>query len=517
MNCRYRFFSGIYYLDLGQVKSTDEFKELLQKENLTFRNSDTLLILDDVYNMFKHNHSQFRWWIIDIITRYQVTILITSRNSVLEHLEDDHLMMKDIELSPLNMIESVELLLSTCKKQITLDDMGIYSDQLTVKQALNEEPQLEKCHGIPRYITILSELLEFNSFDSINITKKIPRGAGKQIIRHSIQENLDYERKKKREEKEQQKQKHTQIRRRESKKAKKERLKRQKQLEKKKHKRHFMFEEEEEEQKRIDEPREAEIQSYQPQANKLEEDFSFENATQIVQDHGGGAKVIRQGDSEIMADDSVIAVFPVEQDNRYNDHRLRADSNADDPFFKHMPSEVPKDPADLLDDDDDNDMRQDIESIEDNFYKSKHRGGMKNASSLKLQKAQSTAPNQFFRGEEEEEEFSDEPPSPLPQLEKRQLTTMTMPNEQMSEFSEAPSSSQSSAQKKVSFKQGNHSSPSVSNPSEAGSSAKRRNKKKKQNNKEKHSGRHKNRYKKTTKNKYDPTQKKRKQTNQDSD
>jgi len=67
--------------------------------------------------------------------------------------------------------------------------------------------------------------------------------------------------------------------------------------------------------------------------------------------------VIRQGDSEIMADDSVIAVFPVEQDNRYNDHRLRADSNADDPFFKHMPSEVPKDPADLLDDDDDNDMR----------------------------------------------------------------------------------------------------------------------------------------------------------------
>jgi len=128
MNCRYRFFSGIYYLDLGQVKSTDEFKELLQKENLTFRNSDTLLILDDVYNMFKHNHSQFRWWIIDIITRYQVTILITSRNSVLEHLEDDHLMMKDIELSPLNMIESVELLLSTCKKQITLDDMGIYSD-----------------------------------------------------------------------------------------------------------------------------------------------------------------------------------------------------------------------------------------------------------------------------------------------------------------------------------------------------------------------------------------------------
>lgn len=128
-----------------------------------------------------------------------------------------------------------------------------------------------------------------------------------------------------------------------------------------------MFEEEEKA-KPVEEMKdEPEIQSYQPQVESLDHDFSFEPSTQVIQDHGGGAKVI-----EDESEHGVIAVFPVEQDNRYKDHRMRADSNLDDPFFKHMPSEVNHDPADLLDDEDDKEMREDIESIEDNFYKSKH-------------------------------------------------------------------------------------------------------------------------------------------------
>jgi hypothetical protein len=40
---------------------------------------------------------------------------------------------------------------------------------------LVEEPQLNKCQGIPRYIEILAGLLEFNSFETINIGKEIPK------------------------------------------------------------------------------------------------------------------------------------------------------------------------------------------------------------------------------------------------------------------------------------------------------------------------------------------------------
>ena len=45
---------------------------------------------------------------------------------------------------------------------------------MSLHEALEHEPNLKNCSGIPQYIEILADLLEYNSFDTINIKKEIP-------------------------------------------------------------------------------------------------------------------------------------------------------------------------------------------------------------------------------------------------------------------------------------------------------------------------------------------------------
>ena len=53
--------------------------------------------------------------------------------------------VKELEIPTFNDYEAAEFLISKCAKKLTLDDLGFQSKNITLHEALREEPQLAKC------------------------------------------------------------------------------------------------------------------------------------------------------------------------------------------------------------------------------------------------------------------------------------------------------------------------------------------------------------------------------------
>ena len=83
------------------------------------------------------------------------------------------LRLNNIALTPLNEIESVDLLITSTERNITLEELWAEDSDLTLHHVLELEPNLNNWGGIPQYIIILANLLKNNEFFNINIVKEI--------------------------------------------------------------------------------------------------------------------------------------------------------------------------------------------------------------------------------------------------------------------------------------------------------------------------------------------------------
>lgn len=52
---------------------------------------------------------------------------------------------------------------------------------MCLHEALQHEPNLKNCQGIPQYIIVLADLLEYNTFDTINIKRELPNWIKKNL------------------------------------------------------------------------------------------------------------------------------------------------------------------------------------------------------------------------------------------------------------------------------------------------------------------------------------------------
>ena len=187
MNSHYLFNSGNYYVDLTNVSSAEQCKKFLKDQNVEYNVQDTLLILDHVDQIWKKHGAQFRWWVIDVANRFGVTILLISRESITEQLQDSNVIeVKGIEIGPINEYESADLLIALTKRVITLNEIHCDSTSMTLHSALEFEPNLRNCSGVPQYIRILADLLEYNTFDTINIKKEIPTWVRQEMKRQKV-------------------------------------------------------------------------------------------------------------------------------------------------------------------------------------------------------------------------------------------------------------------------------------------------------------------------------------------
>ena len=192
LNSRYFFTNGNYYFDLKYVKTTEYCRRLLKNENWNYMNESTLLIFDHADNIWKKQNAQFRWWILDITTRFKTTILLITRNKTTDQLQNGNsIIVKTLELGPLTEFESADLLIAYSGRIKSIDDIGLPNTNLSLHKALELEPNLSMCSGVPHYIMKLSELLELNDFSNINIKKMIPAWMKKEIKRKATLTNLD--------------------------------------------------------------------------------------------------------------------------------------------------------------------------------------------------------------------------------------------------------------------------------------------------------------------------------------
>jgi hypothetical protein len=146
-------------------------------------NEDVLLIFDNIEGLCKNHKSQFRWWILDVASRFGATILLLCRKKLTDYLNEANILeVKNLDLEALNEYESADMLIATCKRILTVEEMYQDEDEVNLHEALQLEPNLRNCSGVPSYIMVLADLLEYNSFDTINIEKEIRKHV-KSIVR----------------------------------------------------------------------------------------------------------------------------------------------------------------------------------------------------------------------------------------------------------------------------------------------------------------------------------------------
>jgi hypothetical protein len=176
LNSRNYFMNGNYYFDLKNVKTSEQLKNLIKSENWDYMNKNVLLIFDNIENLYEHHKVQFRWWILDLASRFKATFLLISRVNITDYFNEVNILTaKNWDLEPLNEYESADMLIAICKRMISVDDLYQDEDEINLHQALQLEPNLRNCCGIPAYIIILADLLQYNSFDTIDIRKQIKK------------------------------------------------------------------------------------------------------------------------------------------------------------------------------------------------------------------------------------------------------------------------------------------------------------------------------------------------------
>ena len=80
-----------------------------------------------------------------------------------------------LQLKPLNDIEAVDMILSTCSREINREELMMSDDsRQSIHHQLQQESSVKKCYGFPKYLEIFSQYLKIHSFDKIDIKDQIP-------------------------------------------------------------------------------------------------------------------------------------------------------------------------------------------------------------------------------------------------------------------------------------------------------------------------------------------------------
>eukprot|EP00347_Sterkiella_histriomuscorum_P024050 403332474 len=196
LSTRYEFQDGIFLLDLRRVKTAEQIKQKLKELNIggiqnqelnsELQKKNILLIFDNIDTILKQNKTQFDWFLISLVQSSEhLKVIITSKKDIKP--KDYQCLEKSIvfhKMKPLNDIEAVDMILSNCQREITLEELQMSQDtRHSIHHQLQQESSVKKCYGFPKYLEFFSNYLNTHSFDKIDIKNYIPNSKKGQMKR----------------------------------------------------------------------------------------------------------------------------------------------------------------------------------------------------------------------------------------------------------------------------------------------------------------------------------------------
>jgi hypothetical protein len=184
------FKDGIFYVDLNNVVTKEEFikktMDIIMKScnikeesvlDQQLEANNILLIMDQVDSMMQ-NKSKFDWDVINLINLYKnMKIIVVTREEIdLKLFEKVKEGLVTKELPPLDIEESIDLVLSNCHRLITEDFKGVLKGNQaneTFYETFQKTKQITICGGFPKYLVKLANQLNSTILWDIKIRELI--------------------------------------------------------------------------------------------------------------------------------------------------------------------------------------------------------------------------------------------------------------------------------------------------------------------------------------------------------
>jgi hypothetical protein len=219
---RNKFTFKINYIDLAKINSRNSFKDLLSNleadcKTLTENHDDSasckseedgkpharatsphqakkyelLWVFDNAHALSDNHWSHFEMRIAKFCKYGCVKIIISSANKTFKgrkfysfvkvgsylpsgnEIKEKPLKMDEIRLNALTDMQAIDLLLSSCDREVTKQELGLRADDLiSVHEHLRREQNIAKLKNLPKYILEFSTHLNNNEYDEIQIIER---------------------------------------------------------------------------------------------------------------------------------------------------------------------------------------------------------------------------------------------------------------------------------------------------------------------------------------------------------
>lgn len=190
LNEREIFKDGIFYIDLKNVKTTQEFKDkaneiIMQSANIENKNdlvskleeNNMLLIMDNVNDII-NNKAQFDWNVITLINIYKniKIILLTQSEIKIEDFESIKDKIISIEVPPLDDDEAADMVINNCEIDLAAELLSVKqrdpkNNCHSTKEYIMSNRNLANCCGVPMYLQKFINALNKERLENIEIKK----------------------------------------------------------------------------------------------------------------------------------------------------------------------------------------------------------------------------------------------------------------------------------------------------------------------------------------------------------
>lgn len=173
LNGRKHYKQGIFYVELKGNYNLENFISLLKKEGLlllsdefnSLKDKDILLIIDDCDSILRDFAVPFISLIEKLHGECKIHLIIISCPVVLQYN------CSQVELKPLNSLESAALLLAVLERPLLRKDVIPHTEVMNIAEDLTQSNLLKDCMGIPNKIFRLAEALNKKSFTDLELER----------------------------------------------------------------------------------------------------------------------------------------------------------------------------------------------------------------------------------------------------------------------------------------------------------------------------------------------------------
>ena len=191
------FSSGIFYIDLNNIKSIEKIKEILQEEEFyaaleasnKLRKAESsidyriLLVLDNVDQIIEYADNNL-FLLLSALSAESNTIHFVLISSIKVNNKNNE-QFEYLQLSNLEIYESAYFFLSYCRRPISNKEIDFdksdndnsysISECKNLVELISLSSRLKMCRGIPKYIRLLSEKAFIQTLKSIDYIDFLPK------------------------------------------------------------------------------------------------------------------------------------------------------------------------------------------------------------------------------------------------------------------------------------------------------------------------------------------------------